>query len=123
MFLPDGQILDQGQILIYRLDTEMTRFGRRIERHLIALEADASAARRVHAGNASDQGGFAGAVVAYQRGDFAGRAHQAGATQCLDRTERLAQIAHFKNRVAIVHRCSLLRTAAAITTMPTAIGW
>jgi len=81
------EIVAQREILVDRLDARTGGVARRAEVLLLPVEDDLPPVGDVRAGNALDQGRFAGAVVAEQRRHLAGRGLEVDAAQHLHRAE------------------------------------
>ena len=67
------------------------------EGHRLAVDQDLAFVRAVDAGQDLDEGRFAGAVLADQRGDLARIEGDADVVECLDAREDLRNAAHFEN--------------------------
>ncbi len=73
----------------------------RAEVDVLALEPQRAGVAAVHAGDDLDQRGLAGAVLAHQRVDRAGRDAQRAGAQRADRAERLLHVDQLEQRLAL----------------------
>ena len=62
----DGELVDQREVLVHRVDAERAGVVDRLDRDLLALQDDPPAGGRLEAAEDLEQGGFARAVVADQ---------------------------------------------------------
>jgi hypothetical protein len=92
------KIRQQIDLLIDGGDAGIDRSLGRPRRDLDAVEAHDARVAREHAGDQLDQGGFAGAILAEQRMDFAGTERKVDALQCAQRAKTLGDSANLQQR-------------------------
>ena len=92
------KIRQQVDLLIDGGDARIDRSLGRPRRDLDAVEANDARVAREHAGDHLDQGGFAGAVLAEQRMDFAGPEREVDTLQRAQRAKTLGDPANLQQR-------------------------
>src|SRR5262245_4110611 len=98
--LDDVEVVAEREILVDDLDPELRRVLRAADRHLAAVEDDLALVHRVDAGDALDERGLAGAVVADERHHLARPDLEVDVRQRLHRAEGLRDTAEFEQEVA-----------------------
>src|SRR5581483_6952859 len=92
----DVEVVAEREILVDDLDTEARRVLRAVHVHLPALEQHRAGIPRVDAGDALDERGLAGAVVADERHHLAGLDLEVDRVQRLHGAERLGDVAELE---------------------------
>ncbi|BCJ52300.1 hypothetical protein Asp14428_37750 [Actinoplanes sp. NBRC 14428] len=85
--LDDVEVVAEGEVLVDDFDAEGGGVAGGVDGDLVAVEGDRAGVDGVDAADAFDEGGFSGAVVADQGGDFAGVDGESDVVQDLDGTE------------------------------------
>ena len=100
----DGKMRTQHDFLVYRVDAVIDRFVRRGERDRLAFPKHFTAGAHMDAGEQLDQGGFAGAVLADDRVDFACLKGQIDGFQRVGGAESFVEFLEHQKRRAAGHR-------------------
>ena len=111
------KIRQQVDLLIDGGDARIDRSLGRPRRDLDAVEANDARVAREHAGDHLDQGGFAGAVLAEQRMDFAGPQREVDTLQRAQRAKTLGDPANLQQRRRGIGALSIS------TSLPRASAW
>ena len=90
--LHDVQVVGQREVLVHGLDPQPRRVARGADVDRVTLPQELAVVGLVDAGNALGQHRLAGAVVAAQRGDLAGREVEVDVVQGLDGAEVLVEV-------------------------------
>src|ERR1051325_8729301 len=98
--LPDVEVVRQREVLVGGLDSQSRGVARVPYVYRTALPQHLAVVRLIDAGDALRQHRLAGAVVAAQGGDLAGRKVEVDVVQGLDRTEGLVETANLQQHVA-----------------------
>ena len=101
---PDAHQRDGADVLMHGRDAAAQRIARVGELGLHAVEQDGAAARLVEAGQDLDQRRLAGAVVAEQADDLAGRHRHGDVGQRLHAGETLGDVAQLDQRCGFCRR-------------------
>ncbi len=99
----DGQIGNQGRVLIDRNDARGSRLGGRAKRSLGVADRDRSPVRGKDAGQNLHQRALSRAVRAHQSVDFPGAHAEGRRAKCDDRAEPLGDVAGFEEVCGAVH--------------------
>ena len=97
--LDDVEVVGQREVLVDDLDAEVGRVLRAVDRDGLAVEEDLALVDRVDAGDALDQRRLAGAVVADEGHDLAGRDVEVDLVEGLDGAEALRDSAQLEDRL------------------------
>ena len=111
--LDDVEVVAQREVLVDDLDAERAGVARRVHGDRVALEEVVAGVDGVGAADALDERRLAGAVVADERGDLAGRGAEVDALEDVDRAEALVDAAQREDRVGRSSVDALLPQSAA----------
>ena len=99
MFRDDVEVVAEREILVDGLDPEPRRVARRVDLYLLSFEEDLALVGHVRPGDALDQRGLAGTVVAHERDHLARVDVEVDERQRLHRSEALGDAAQLRGSV------------------------
>jgi hypothetical protein len=118
--LDDVEVVGEREVLVDDLDSELGGILRPVDRDRLAVEEDLTVVDRVDPGDAFDQRGLAGAVVADERHHLAFANLEVDRLQCLHGSEALGDPTEFEGRRGCrVHRGGFTTVGVLQASTPT----